>query len=66
MFTGWYGFFLGPLMAFSRALFIDLIPLGQEATFFCLYGISDKGSSWVGPLVAAAIAQVRIACQEWN
>lgn len=56
-YSGWFGFFLGPLISYSRTLFVDLIPKGREGAFFSLYAISDKGSSWLGPFVVSAIAQ---------
>ena len=28
-----------------------MIPKGQEAEYFSLYEVSDKGTSWLGPLV---------------
>ncbi|KAG0309343.1 Autophagy protein 22 [Dissophora globulifera] len=35
--------------------FKDLVPRGRESEFFGLYAITDKGSSWLGPLAVAAI-----------
>jgi UMF1 family MFS transporter len=46
-----YGFVLGAVQSYSRTLFVDLIPPGQESEFFGLFEISDKGSSFIGPLV---------------
>ena len=42
---------LGGSQALSRALFSCMIPAGHEATFFGLYEITDRGTSWVGPLL---------------
>lgn len=36
-------------------MFADLVPKGRESEFFGLYAITDKGSSWLGPLAIAAI-----------
>jgi len=36
-------------------MFADLVPRGRESEFFGLYAITDKGSSWLGPLAVAAI-----------
>jgi len=47
-------FFQEPLY---RTLFVKLIPSGCESQFFSLYEISDKGSSWIGPIVLAVISQ---------
>jgi UMF1 family MFS transporter len=52
-----HGFFLGPLKSYSRSLFASMVPQGEEASLFAIYGLTDKGSSWLGPLVAGAIAQ---------
>lgn len=41
----------------GRALFSELIPEGHEADMFALFEITDKGSSWLGPLVASIILQ---------
>ncbi|KAJ3059706.1 Autophagy protein 22, partial [Podochytrium sp. JEL0797] len=46
----YYGCMLGAIQSFSRVMFSDLIPRGHEGEFFALYSITDKGSSWFGPL----------------
>ena len=53
----WFGACLGSAQAYGRALFSELIPEGHEADMFALFEITDKGSSWLGPLVAALIVQ---------
>lgn len=45
---------LGGSQALSRSLFSLLIPHGREAEYFGFYEISDKGTSWIGPLVFGA------------
>ena len=50
-----YGLLLGPVQSYSRTFFTDLIPPGQEAEYFGLYEVTDKGSSWIGPLMCGAI-----------
>ncbi|MGA5817521.1 MFS transporter [Kitasatospora sp. NPDC094028] len=45
------GLVLGGSQALSRSLFSHLIPAGREAEYFSLYKISDRGTSWMGPLV---------------
>jgi MFS transporter, UMF1 family len=45
------GLVLGGSQALSRSLFSQLIPHGREAEYFGLYEISDKGTSWLGPLL---------------
>jgi UMF1 family MFS transporter len=48
---GAIGIVLGGSQALSRSLFSQLIPRGKEAEYFGLYEISDKGTSWLGPLL---------------
>ena len=50
-----YGFVLGGLSSYCRALFGELIPPGFEAAFYALYAITDKGSSVFGPAIVGAI-----------
>ncbi len=45
------GIVLGGSQALSRSLFSQLIPKGKEGEYFGLYEISDKGTSWLGPLL---------------
>lgn len=58
LFGGIHGLMLGPVQSFSRTLFADLVIPGCEAEFFALYEITDKGSSWLGPLVVGEIYRV--------
>ena len=46
---------LGGSQALSRSLFSQMIPRGHEASFFGLYEISERGTSWIGPLVFGAV-----------
>jgi len=48
---GGIGLVLGGSQALSRSLFSQLIPKGKEGEYFGLYEISDKGTSWLGPLL---------------
>ena len=57
LFGVFYGLNLGSSSSYSRTLFTDFIPPGREARFFSLYGITDRGSSWIGPLMVAVIVQ---------
>eukprot|EP00040_Diaphanoeca_grandis_P027325 m.155224 g.155224 ORF g.155224 m.155224 type:complete len:568 (-) comp30931_c0_seq6:1489-3192(-) len=50
-----FGSSQGVFQAYSRALMSQLIPRGYETQFFGLFAITDRGSSWIGPLVGAAI-----------
>jgi UMF1 family MFS transporter len=42
---------LGGSQALSRSLFAQLVPKGQEAEYFGVYEITDKGTSWICPIV---------------
>jgi MFS transporter, UMF1 family len=46
---------LGGSQALSRSLFAKMIPRGREASFFGLYEISERGTSWMGPLIFGAV-----------
>jgi UMF1 family MFS transporter len=46
---------LGGSQALSRSLFSQMIPRGHEASFFGLYEISERGTSWIGPLLFGAV-----------
>ncbi|MBO0891815.1 MAG: MFS transporter, partial [Acidothermales bacterium] len=49
---------LGGSQALSRSLFSQLVPRGREAEYFGFYEISDKGTSWIGPLVFGLALQL--------
>jgi len=42
---------LGGSQALSRSLYSLMIPRGREAEYFSLYEISERGTSWLGPLL---------------
>jgi UMF1 family MFS transporter len=44
------GVVMGGSQALSRSIYSFLIPAGREAEYFSVYEISDKGTSWLGPL----------------
>ena len=46
---------LGGSQALSRSLFSRMIPAGREASFFGIYEISERGTSWLGPLIFALV-----------
>ena len=50
-----YGLNLGSVQSFSRSTFGAMIPEGMEANMYALYNVTDRGSSWIGPAVVAAI-----------
>lgn len=45
------GLVLGGTQALSRSLFSHLVPPGKEAEYFSAYELSDRGMSWLGPLL---------------
>ena len=49
---------LGGSQALSRSAFSLMIPKGQEAEYFSLYEVSDKGTSWMGPLLFGLALQL--------
>jgi UMF1 family MFS transporter len=46
---------LGGSQALSRSLFSRMIPAGREASFFGIYEVSERGTSWMGPLTFGAV-----------
>ena len=42
---------LGGSQALSRSVYSLMIPKGQEAEYFSLYEVSDKGTSWLAPFI---------------
>jgi UMF1 family MFS transporter len=52
------GFVLGGSQALSRSLFSQLIPDGREGEYYGFYEISDKGTSWLGPLAFGLVFQL--------
>ncbi|MFJ5262691.1 MFS transporter [Streptomyces sp. NPDC088387] len=45
------GLVLGGSQALSRSLYSHLVPPGKEAEYFSAYELSDRGMSWLGPLL---------------
>lgn len=52
------GAVMGASQALSRSVFSFLIPKGHEAAYFSLYEITDKGTSWVAPLLFGIVLQL--------
>jgi len=42
---------MGGSQAISRSLFAQMIPDGREAEFYSFYEVSERGTSWTGPLI---------------
>jgi len=49
---------LGSSQALSRSLFAKMVPTGQESAYFGLYEISERGTSWMGPLIFGLAVQL--------
>jgi UMF1 family MFS transporter len=52
------GLVMGGSQALSRSLFSQLIPDGKEGEYYGFYEISDKGTSWLGPLAFGLVFQL--------
>jgi UMF1 family MFS transporter len=48
---------LGSSQALSRSLFSKMVPAERESAYFSLYEISERGSSWIGPVVFGLAVQ---------
>lgn len=49
---------MGGSQAISRSLFAQMIPSGKEAEFYSFYEISERGTSWTGPLIFGLVNQI--------
>lgn len=52
------GSVLGSSQALSRSLFSQMIPHSRESAYFGLYEISERGTSWIGPIVFGIAVQL--------
>lgn len=50
------GFAYGAFQSYARAFYAELLPPGEEARWYGLFSITDKSSSFVGPLIVGLIA----------
>jgi UMF1 family MFS transporter len=50
-----FGFCQGGTHGLTRSLFARFIPKGRENEFYGFYEITDKGTSWLGPLVVGIV-----------
>jgi UMF1 family MFS transporter len=55
---GFIALVMGGSQAISRSLFAQMIPAGKEAEYYSFYEISDRGTSWIGPLLFGLVNQV--------
>jgi UMF1 family MFS transporter len=56
--AGFIGFVLGGSQALSRSLYSQMIPRGEEAEYFSLYEISERGTSWLGAVTFATVNEL--------
>lgn len=49
---------MGGSQAISRSLFSQMIPTGKEAEFYSFYEVSERGTSWIGPLLFGLMNQL--------
>ena len=49
---------LGGSQAISRSLYAQIIPSGKQAEYYSFYEVSDKGTSWIGPLLFGLVNQI--------
>jgi len=49
---------MGGSQAISRSLFAQMIPDGREAEFYAFYEVSERGTSWTGPLLFGLANQI--------
>ena len=49
---------LGGSQALSRSLFSQMIPEGRESEYFGFYEISERGTSWLGPIVFGLVGDI--------
>jgi UMF1 family MFS transporter len=48
---------MGGSQAISRSLFAQMIPKGREAEYYSFYEVSERGTSWIGPLLFGLVNQ---------
>ncbi|KAA1074351.1 Autophagy protein 22 [Puccinia graminis f. sp. tritici] len=56
--AGFFGLFYGAFQSYSRAVFTELLPPGQEARWNSLFSLTAKASSCSGPLVVGIITEI--------
>lgn len=49
---------MGGSQAISRSLFAQMIPNGKEAQYYSFYEVSERGTSWTGPLIFGLANQI--------
>ncbi len=49
---------MGGSQAISRSLFAQMIPKGKESEYYAFYEVSERGTSWTGPLIFGLANQI--------
>ena len=49
---------MGGSQAISRSLFAQIVPKGHEAEYYSFYEVSERGTSWIGPLIFGLMNQL--------
>jgi UMF1 family MFS transporter len=49
---------MGGSQAISRSLYAQMIPKGKEAEYYSFYEVSERGTSWIGPLLFGLMNQL--------
>ncbi|KAF7726528.1 hypothetical protein EC973_008659 [Apophysomyces ossiformis] len=57
VFYVWSGLFTAPIWAWQNTMLAELVPKGKENLFFSLFGVVNKASSWIGPVIIGAITE---------
>ena len=55
-----HGIALGPVQSYSRTLYADLSEKSREAEYFAFFEITDRCSSFLGPLIVAVLSNYNI------
>jgi len=54
----YFGSVYGAFQSYARAFYAELLPPGEEARWYGLFSITDKSSSFLGPLIVGLIADM--------
>jgi UMF1 family MFS transporter len=49
---------MGGSQAISRSLYAQIIPSGKQAEYYSFYEVSERGTSWIGPLLFGLMNQI--------
>ncbi|KAJ8519186.1 hypothetical protein ONZ45_g3849 [Pleurotus djamor] len=52
----YFGFVYGAFQGYARAVYAEMLPPGEEARWYGLFSITDKSSSFLGPLIVGLIS----------